>query len=264
MKKILTVISIAALACACSKTNVQTVEAGYGYMSIGVCNDQTINVTKAETVATEDLSKWTAIVRQGETEKYNGAASGLAAEAFAAGEYTVDVYNYADDAAACAANSNWGAARYTGSKDATVVAGTTTNVDVACGTAKNARFKVVFTQSFIDICKDGTGAASDSYSLTTKGDRVLAFNKDTADKCAYYAAEATVGYTLAYNYNGDQKSFERSITLGAAATEKKISISANTNGRIAISISYDDTFSDAGTETIVFEAATGEIIEATE
>lgn len=265
MKKILTIISIAALACACAKSNVQTEETGYGYMNIGVCNDQTMNVSKAEqTVGTEDLANWTAIVKLGETEKYNGTASGLAAQAFAAGDYTVEVYNYADDAAAAAANSNFGAARYTGSANVTVVAGTTQNVDVNCGTAKNARFKVVFTQSFIDICKDNKGEASDNYSLTTKGTRAIAFNKDTAEKCAYYPAKAEVEYTLAYNYNGEQKNFDRSITLGDAATEKTISISANTNGRISINIKYDDSFGDAGTETIVFEAATGNIIEGTE
>ena len=262
MKKILTIISIAALACACAKSNVQTEEIGYGYMNIGVCNDQTMNVSKAEqTVGTEDLAKWTAIVKLGVTEKYNGTASGLAARAFEAGDYTVEVYNYADDASAAAVNSNFGAARYTGSANVTVVAGTTQNVDVNCGTAKNARFKVVFTDPFKNICTDAQGAASENYSLTTKGDRVIAFNSGTTGKCAYYAAAATVEYTLAYNYNGAQKSFEKSFTLGAAATEKTISISANTNGRISISIKYDDSFTDAGTETIEFDAATGNIIE---
>lgn len=263
MKKIWIILSVALLSCACTKTDFGPDGDGqdYGYLSLALSSDNDINQTKAvQTVS--DLSNWNVTVLQngGSSEPVQCKASELGTKAFAAGTYTVSVCNYADDAAACAANSNWGAARYEGSKTVSVVKGQTTPVTVACGTAKNARFKVVFSDSFTAICTDNSGNPNEGYTFTTNGDRNLVFSKTTAGNLAYYAAGATVNYTLSYTYQGSTKTPAGSFTMGAAATEKTITISANNNGTISLTISYDDTFTDAGTETVTIDAATGEVV----
>lgn len=265
MKKIWIILSIALLSCACTKAGLEVVgEQDYGYLTLNLSSDNDVNMTKAVTTV-NDLSNWTVTVSQegGSFVPVSCKASELSGKAFVAGTYTVSVNNYADDAAACAANSNWGAARYEGSTSVTVEKGKSNPVTVACGTAKNARFKVVFADSFKAICTDGAGDSKDDYSLSTGSTgetRILVFNKENTSALAYYAAGATVGYTLHYTYNGVSKNPTGSFTMGAAATEKTITISANNNGTISLTISYDDTFTDGGSETVEIDAATGDVV----
>ena len=254
MKKIWIMLSLSLLSCACTKAGLEVVDEdqNYGYLTLNLSSDNDVNLTKATQTVT-DLGSWNVTVSQTGGSSVSCKASELSGMAFAAGTYTVSVNNYVDDVAACAANSNWGAARYEGSASVIVEKGKSNPVTVACGTAKNARFKVVFADSFTAIC---TG----DYSLTTTGGRTLAFTKDTESKLAYYAAGATVGYTLHYTYNGVSKNPTGSFTMGGAATEKTITISANNNGTISLTISYDDTFTDGGSETVKIDAATGDVV----
>lgn len=256
MKKIWVMLSLAMLYCACNKADFEVVgdAEDYGYLTLNLSSDNDVNLTKTvQQVQSTDFSSWNVTVSQTGGSSVSCKASELSGKAFVAGTYTVSVCNYADDAAACAANSNWGAARYEGSASVTVEKGKSNPVAVACGTAKNARFKVVFAESFKAIC---TG----DYSLTTTGDRALAFTKDTGGKLAYYAAGTIVGYTLHYTYNGASKNPTGSFTMGAAATEKTITISANSNGTISLTVSYDDAFTDGGSETVEIDAATGDVV----
>lgn len=248
MKKLFTIFCTAALICACTNENEPTLNENYGYIDLGLTADNTVTSRATQTV--DNLTGWT--IKVGETT-YTGAS-----QAFAAGTYTITAHNYADDAAACAANSNWGAARYEGSvENVTVTAGTTATPTIACGTAKNARLKVVFADSFKAIVKTG-------YSLTTTGDRALAFTASNTDALAYYAASANVGYDLVFTLNSSEtpKTISGTVTLGAAATEKTITVSANTNGTINISISIDNEFTNGGNEDITIDASTGDKVTA--
>ena len=121
---------------------------------------------------------------------------------------------------------------------------------VACGTAKNARLAVSFSLN----------AAITNCTLTAKkGDNDLVFNASNASTAtAYYDAASIVNYSVSYTYRGEPRTIlNKSVTLGAAATEKKINITANDNGTITISVSYDNTFGDGGSDTITIDAATG-------
>ncbi len=256
MKKDWFMLFLALLSCACTKADfgVEKDVLDYGYLTLNLSSDNDVNLTKAvQQVQSTDFSSWNVTVLQQSGTPVFCKASELSGKAFVAGTYTVSVNNYVDDAAACAANSNWGAARYEGSTGVTVEKGKSNPVTVACGTAKNARFKVVFAESFKAIC---TG----DYSLTTSGTRTLAFTKDTESKLAYYAAGATVEYTLHYTYNGVSKNPTGSFKMGVAATEKTVTISANSNGTISLTISYDDAFTDGGSETVEIDAATGDVV----
>lgn len=46
--------------------------------------------------------------------------------------------------------------------------------------------------------------------------------------------------------------------MAGAATNNVITISANSNGLISVSIKYDDAFGEGNNSTIQFDAATGE------
>lgn len=246
MKKIFTLVSIAAVVCACNKNEMAPVATGYGHIEIsGISNDETVATKAVQTV--EDFSSWTV--------KVGDVAYTSSAQKFTAGDYTVTASNYANEAVANTSKDGWGDAFYTGSNSVKVTAGTTANVTIACGTAHNARLAVVFnTETFGDFITD--------YSVTVTKDVVgegLVFNSANTNAKAYFAANtANVAYTIKYKYNGAEKHADGTITLGAAATEKKITISANHNGTITVTITYDDTFGDGGEETFDIDAATGE------
>lgn len=255
MKKVLTLIAVLATVCSCGK-KIAEVENGVAYLDLGLSQNDEVNITKAGVTTVTDLSKWTVVVTKVDDSSvaYKGLASALMGTAITPGDYNIEVYNYADDTAAAQAESGFGAARYYGKiENKTLTAGVNT-VSIACETAKNARFKVTFNSSFTGIC------STDDYSLTTKETPVIAFNKGTADKLAYRTAGSTVNATLHYTYNGKAENPDVSFIMGAAATEKNVIITANNNGTISISISYDDTFGDGGSETIKIDAATGKKI----
>lgn len=256
MKKVLTLIAVLATVCSCGK-KIAEVENGVAYLDLGLSQNDEVNITKAgvTTVTVGDLNKWTVVVKPagGGEAAYNGLASALMGTAITPGDYNIEVYNYADDTAAANAEIGFGAARYYGKIESQNIKAGVNSVNIACGTAQNARFKVTFNDSFKGIC-------SDDYSLTTSADPVtIVFNKNTAGQLAYRAAESTVNAKLYYTYNGEAKNPDVSFRMGVAATEKNVIITANNNGTISISISYDDTFTNADDTTITIDAATGEV-----
>lgn len=230
MKKIFTILSAAALLCACNK-NVQP-QAGYGYIDLGVSADESMN-TKA-TVG--DLTNWTL--------KVDGAAYGGASYGYAAGSHTVSASTEA------IAYSNRGTALYSGSTTVTVSAGSSVTATIDCGKAQNARFKVVFDPSFTGM----TGVSG--YSLTTTDSRAIVFNASNTDP-AYYEPATSVAYKINYTFNSTPKEITGNIVLGDAATEKTITIKGNSNGTITITVSVDDTFTGAGNTDITIDANTG-------
>lgn len=241
MKKYLsTLLVAAAMLSACTNDNILDV-ASYGYLNLDLTTDNTVTTRAVQKV--DGFSTWT--VKVGKTD-YTGPS-----QKFPAGTYNVTASNYADLATANTAKGNWGDAFYSGSTSVTLAAGETKNVTVACGTAKNARLAVSFSLN----------EAITNCTLTAKkGDNDLVFNKTNASTAkAYYDAVSTVNYSVSYTYGGVPKTLTgKSVTLGAAATEKKINITANDNGTITISVSYDDTFGDGGSDIITIDAATGE------
>lgn len=260
MKKTLVILSLAVLACACGQEiNTVKVAGDYGYMKLAMSADEAMDQVKSTTVASEDLANWHVTVT-GEKlqDPFECTANNLASKAFEAGTYDVEVYNYVDDAAANAANEGWGAARYTGKTEGvTVEKGKTNPVTVECGKAKNARFTVVFTESFTSILDEEEVA---SYTFTYSA-RNIVFSSTTSAKWAYEQASKEVGYTLSYKYGGATKTYNGTFAMGAAGTEKKVNVMANSNGTITLTITYDETFDAADDETVTIDAATGKVIE---
>ena len=48
--------------------------------------------------------------------------------------------------------------------------------------------------------------------------------------------------------------------MAGAATENKVVIATNGNGKISLTLTYDDEFTPGNSQTITFDAATGEEI----
>ena len=244
MKK--TIFSIMALAMAMvSCTNeVLTDVDGYGTIVLSVNNDETVT-RSAKTVA--DLNGWV-VKANNDSEDITLTTASTKVKA---GTYTVTAKSHTDETAALAANEGWGAAFYEGTSTSfTVTAGSTNNVTVDCGKAKNARLKVQFS-----LISNFT-----EYSLTAlTAERNLVFDSENAASAlAYYAATEEVEYTLNYKYNGTPKEITGKITMNGAATENIISIASNDNGTISVTVNYDDTFEEGNSENLEFDAATGE------
>lgn len=231
MKKIFfTAMVLGMCLTACTNDDLQT-ETPYGHISLNVSNAPVIE-TRA-TVGADELQNWTVVVKQGDTEKFNGSANTLPGKSFAAGAYNVAAYNYATDDAAHAVNEGWGAARYEGNTDVQVVAGKTTPAEISCGKAKNSRIGVVFNQSF-------TGAVAAGYSLAVSaGQREFTFDASNADKKAYYSASTEVSYTLSYNFQGTNKTASGTFTT-VAGVERRLNVQLNSNGSISLNITYED------------------------
>ena len=244
MKK--TIFSIMALAMAMvSCTNeVLTDVDGYGTIVLSVNNDET--VTRAAK-AVADLNGWIVKANNGSEDITLTTASTKVKE----GTYTVSAKSHASEAEALQDKNNWGAAYYEGtSASVEVTPGSKKNVTVECGTAKNARLKVQF-----NLVSNFT-----EYNLTAE--RGLVFNSENAASAlAYYAATEEVEYTLNYNYNGTPKEITGKITMNGAATENIISIASNDNGTISVTVNYDDTFETGNSESLEFDAATGDEVK---
>lgn len=224
-------------------------EAGKGYISLNVTNDDALTTRTVQNAP----STWTVALTGQAT--VNSTVGTIGSTSLAAGDYSVSVYNYASEAAALAANSNYGDAYYTGStaSDVTVSSGTTTPVNLALGTAKNAKFVI---QSTVPA------SAAITVTATGSGSRVLTFVKaadgDFDHTEAYFAATDNVN--IGVTYNGVNLGANKTLTMGGAATENKLVITTNGNGKISLTITYDDEFTTGNTEIITFDAATGEEI----
>ena len=228
-----------------------------GYINLNVNTDNEMVVTRAEqTVGASELTNWTINIKKGNA----AAPEWSTTQVYAAGtDYSAEVYNYVDDNAANNENGGWGAARYYGKTNSNfeVKAGQTTPVEINCGKAQNTKVTVSFTTDFTTLKDNSGNLLITDYSVTLQN-RSLVFNKDnTLTAAAYYAAKTDINYTLSYKYNGNTKTVNGELNTGEAGTATNITINANTNGTISLTIKYDDAWNVATDKTITIDAATG-------
>lgn len=266
MKKYFSLAALALVATAftaCSSDSEMNPEVGYGYIELASVTADAGMATRA-TQTVGDLTGWKVVITNGSTSTTYDANT-LGSQPFTAGTYSLEVYNYVDDAAASAAvdknNQQWGAARYTGpatTQNFTVEQGKTKSVSVDCGTAKNARLAVTFNTSFTSVVATG-------YKLTTTDTRALEFNADNTTganiKYAYYAASTTdntvsVPYKLEYTFKDSPRTVTGTVNMGGPATQKTLNVSLNSNGTVNLTITYDDQFTNSQ-ENITIDGATG-------
>lgn len=244
MKKIyLAALTLAMTACV-SNDDLNPVD-NYGYIDVNVSNDPVMVTRAVQNVG--NISSWTITTQKGT----NTSETWSSEKAYEAGNYTVVAQNYVDESAWKGANDNYGAAFYQGEKVVEVKAGETAPAKIECGKAKNAKLTVTIANmptAFSDVTL--TAVRDNSTRLT--------FTKEN-NKEAFFGASETVTYSLSYKYNSTNKAIEnQSITMRGAATNNVITISANDNGLISVTITYDDSFTEGNSSTLKFDAATGE------
>lgn|GEM_PF-2806780 len=261
MKKIyLAALTLAMTACV-SNDDLNPVD-NYGYIDVNVSNDP-IMVTRADdnVMTVSDLTNWKVKITDSKNTVLTYNAIELQNNTFVAGAYKVTAYNYADDAAAHANNINdgWGDARYEGKdEEVTVSAGLSTQADIACGKAKNARIKATFNLptdfTSVSLVFDPTDDAVDGTERN-----LVTETTENSEKYAYFTAETPIKYVLKYKYkNNEPKEIKKEITLGAGGTEKVIAVSANSNGKITLNITTADFTTEDGHKFII-DAASGEV-----
>lgn len=225
---------------------------GRGFIALNVSNDDALTTRAVQDVP----STWG--VELGGQATVTTTVGDLSTRSLAAGDYTVKVYNYATEADALAANSNYGDAYYSGdlgitdaSKKVTVSAGNTTSATLALGRAKNAKFTLEATvPESAAITLTATGASSSRALTFTK-----AANGSFDHTTAFFEAVEVV--SIGITYNGVTLAVPKSLTMAGAATENKAIITTNGNGKISLTLTYDDEFTTGNNQTITFDAATG-------
>ena len=258
MKKIyLAALTLAMTACV-SNDDLNPVD-NYGYIDVNVSNDPIVE-TRAEV---NDLENWTVVVTPTNSDGTNVTckASELSTKSFKKGNYSVEAYNYVDDATAHLQNRNWGAARYFGRTEnsVSVTTGGTASASIACGKAKNSRIKATFNLN----TENNTLKFSD-YKLTLNyedGGRQLDIDQNNVETAKAYFSAGTVKFEFSYKFNNQEKSTIKSEITCEAGKEHIISISANENGIISLTINYDDQFENGEDATLYFDAATGDQVE---
>lgn len=248
MKKIyLAALTLAMTACV-SNDDLNPVD-NYGYIDVNVSNDPIV-----ETRATINGKDW--IVKIG-VQNYTGTN-----QAFEAGTYEILVKSHENCSTATGTTTDWGEAYYSNenatdeNKTISVEAGKTATKNINCGQAQNSRMTVEFTQQFITVFP--------TYKLNVTSPKELEFNQTnnkTNGQYAYFAANANISFTITYAKQGgeDKTTLPREINLGAAGTEKIIYVTANTHGNIQLNITT--TGFDTTTETLTFDAATGNQVQ---
>ena len=247
-KNFLPIIALALSATACVSDADLDVADNKGYINVSVSADNSMETRAEQTVS--DFSDWAITVRKSSEANDIKWSSG---KAFAAGTYSVTAKRFGGEDRAYTQNNDWGDAYYEGTttESVTVVAGKSADATIICGQAKNARLKVKVNslpEAFTEVSVVANNAANT---------RTLTFNSSTNNKPAYFMATEQVSYTLKYKYNGTDKLNSGVITMKGAATENIITVSANDNGLISVTIKYDDAFGNGNSSTITIDAATG-------
>lgn len=248
------VIAVAATAMlslnSCSSEEDLMSTEGYGFINLDVSNDDAMVTRDVQDVT--NVSTWYAKVNNGTSDVYNEQiGTKLATQPFAQGTYSVTVSNYASLSAANNAKDGWGDAYYEGEteSDITVTAGQTTDLAIACGKAKNAKFKL-----------NTSGFSGTINEVVVENSRKVTFKSSdgTLSKEAFFVAGDKLKYTINYTINSITKTTaEKTLTLGGAATVNTLTIKSNSNGTINVTITYNDSFTTGTEASIEFDAATG-------
>jgi len=156
------------------------------------------------------------------------------------------------------ANEGWGQPRYSGQSAAfEVKKDETTSVQVNCS-MQNAGFCVVFDQTFTDRFPT-------TYAVTTVDSRDLTFNADnaavftgntlTGGKIAYYNVSSGSTLTVPLLVTGakdwDHVRLQKSIVMEPGKIYRLIVRVGEDNGKMGVTISYDDEFDLVESEIIV-------------
>ena len=249
MKKILlSVCALGALtftSCTSEVDMFETIGTPKATIELNISNDKEMVTTRASQTVS-DASNW--YIKVGNDAQIK--VSDLNGKTYTAGTYSMAVSNYSNINAAMPITGT-GNAYYEGTKNVTLVKGNN-EVTIDCGTAKNAKLTTktaglsgVNTITEVSInAKQGTSGDKRNYTFSEDGS-------------AFFFAGEAINCTISYKYNETSKTINSNIAIVNAATEYKLTLAANDNGIITLSITYEDTFATGENTDITIDAATG-------
>lgn len=252
MKKIyLAALTLAMTACV-SNDDLNPVD-NYGYIDVNVSNDPIVETRG--TVASNELSNWTVIVKKGDDTKYKGTAAELPNQSFTEdNNYTLEVYNCTEDEAI----EGFGKARWEGSTQNafSVNKGVTSEVLINCGSAKNSKVGATFNL---------TNNFKNYKIILDPNTRNL--DIDDTETFAYFPA-GTLSFKFTYDYTDPSGTTFTAKTINStiecvAGKLHLIKIQSDENGKITLAINYND-FTEGNGRTVTFNAATGEKVSETD
>lgn len=249
MKKYLMTVVAAIVAASFTSCNnevdmFQPIGSEKATINLNITNDN-VMITRSESDV-PNTSSW--YIKVGTNDQIQ--VSSLSSQKYAAGQYTIIVSNYANEAAAIAAND----AYYSGTNANEELKKGSNDVTVSCGKAKNCRVKA-------DLAGLEDFSPITAAKLTVSQEGVDNRTLNTTNTTGYFYAgtSKTISYSLDYKYNGvDATPLHGSISSPVAATEYQVKVVTNSNGTITLTITYDTEFSENVVETITVDAATGE------
>ena len=251
-----TLVLSAMTLCSCMSEEemFQPLDNSLATIELNISNNEELNVSTRATVSNDDLSQWYAsATKDAESTSVDGIskASDLVGKTFEPGSYTFKVSNHENLAASLANASSAGAAYYEASVTQTLVKGVNT-LTFDCGTAKNSKITVDWSGT------NGVEGLTFTNVIATQDARSYTYSENGS---AFFEAGKgkKVSCTLNYTFNGAEKQLPKDIAVANAATNYKLTITANSNGTITtITINYDNGFTEGATETVTIDAATGE------
>ncbi len=244
MKKIIIFAAALAAMTACNKSVFETAtpSEGFGYINLGISADAEMVVTKTATTPSSDaLANYTVTLKQGETKKWTKKYSEIVPADWkvAAGNYTVEVENLTVAEAydnTDSSNPN-GKLRLKGSHSVEVKAGQKAPCEVNC-TAANS--KVTFTTDD----KFGEVFTIEATSLEVTGNHTVSYaslgtDHNTATPAFFEAGDVT--WTLITKVGKTDKTYSKTLNLGAGQWSKVTFSSSTTDGQITLTITVDET-----------------------
>lgn len=248
---VLTLSAMAFSSCMSEEEMFQPLDNSLATIELNISNNEELNVSTRAIVSDNDLGKWYATVSKDGGTVIDGItkASDLKDKAFQPGNYTFKVSSHNNLAASYANGNSAGGAYY----EATVTKYLNTGVNPLtfdCGTAQNSKITVNWSGA-----NNETGLTF-NYVEARQGSRTYTYSNTGGSAFFEAGPDKTVNCTLHYTFNGSPKTITKTINVTEAATNYKLTITANTNGSITITINYAD-FTEGGETTVTIDAATG-------
>ena len=220
-----------------------------GHIVLRLSTDDAVSTRALQDVS--NVETWHANVSNESETLYDGLiGNGLETMLFDAGVYAIDVRNYDTMADANNASNGWGAAYHEGSASNVLVsAGGTAYVNISCGRALNAKFRLDYSEF---------SGVIDGFAITVPRTITFSHADGTLANEAFFAPNATITYTITYTIAGETKTTTaRTLTLGGAATVSTLRIKSDIHGQLSISLTCDNEFEGDAQSDITIDGASG-------
>lgn len=254
MKKLITLVSIALMAAACTNNDAPTQE--YGQINLALANSANPEIdvnTRTVTDLTEaDAANYNiAVYQTGKTmlEPTNYITFKNTTTIFPVGSnYTVTAESCTEDDAKTA-NNNTGQARYFGTSDVFEInTNQVSDVTVTCSMA-NAKVSITYDEVFAKVFSGYTVAiyteADESRKVTFDSNAKIQYGESIYD-AAFFNVDSNnknLKCTVTGSYKGNVRTATQTITL-EAAKHYKINIKTSASGQIGVALKVDDTVTD--------------------